>query len=111
MRTVRITLEYDGTEYRGWQRQKNGLSVQEVLEERIAVITGERVKIIGSGRTDAGVHALGQVAHFRTASAIPADNLLKGINSLLPEDIVVKSLTDAPTGFHARIDARRKTYL
>jgi len=111
MRTIKLILEYDGTEYRGWQRQKNGLSVQAILEERIAVITGERVKVIGSGRTDAGVHALGQVAHFRTASAIPAENLLKGINSLLPDDIVVKSLTDAPAGFHARIDARRKTYL
>jgi len=106
-----MTLEYDGSGYHGWQRQKNGLSIQEVLEERIAVITGERVKVIGSGRTDAGVHALGQVAHFRTACRIPAGNLLKGINSLLPADIAVKSLEDAVSGFHARIDARRKTYL
>jgi len=111
MRTIRITLEYDGSGYHGWQRQKNGLSVQEVLEDRIAVITGERVKVIGSGRTDAGVHALGQVAHFRTACRIPAGNLRKGINSLLPADIAVKSLEEAPPGFHARIDARRKTYL
>ncbi|MDI9569280.1 MAG: tRNA pseudouridine(38-40) synthase TruA [Pseudomonadota bacterium] len=111
MRTIRMTLEYDGSGYRGWQRQKNGLSIQEVLEERIAIIAGERVKVIGSGRTDAGVHALGQVAHFQTACGIPPGSLLKGINSLLPDDIVVKALADAPPGFHARKDARRKTYL
>ena len=111
MRTIRMTLEYDGSGYHGWQRQKNSRSIQEVLEERIAVITREPIKVIGSGRTDAGVHALGQVAHFQTSCGIPASNLLKGINSLLPADIVVKSLDDAPPGFHARIDARRKTYL
>jgi tRNA pseudouridine38-40 synthase len=111
MRTIRLTVEYDGSGYHGWQRQKNGLSIQQVLEEKIAVITGERVKVIGSGRTDAGVHAIAQVAHFQTACNIPAGNLLKGINSLLPDDIVLKSLEEVDTDYHARIDAQGKIYL
>ncbi|MCX7635171.1 MAG: hypothetical protein N2Z74_05435, partial [Syntrophales bacterium] len=68
-RTIKMVVEYDGTNYRGWQRQRNGLSIQEVLEDKIAVITGKSVKIVGSGRTDAGVHALHQVVSFRTDSA------------------------------------------
>jgi len=106
-----MVIEYDGSGYHGWQRQKNGLSIQQVLEENIAVITGENVNVIGSGRTDAGVHALAQVAHFKTACGIPANNLWKGINSLLPADIVLKSLEEADEEFHARIDAKGKTYL
>jgi tRNA pseudouridine38-40 synthase len=111
MRNLKMIVEYDGGGYHGWQRQKNGLSIQQVLEEKIAVITGEKVKVIGSGRTDAGVHAIAQVAHFKTACGIPAGNLLKGINSLLPVDIVLKSLEEADEDFHARIDAKGKVYL
>ena len=111
MRNIRMTLEYDGTAYAGWQRQKNGLSIQQVLEEKIAVMTGEDVKVLGSGRTDAGVHALAQVAHLRTASAIPAWNLLHGLNSLLPRDIAVIRLDEAPEDFHARHSATGKVYL
>lgn len=106
-----MIVEYDGSGYHGWQRQKNGLSIQQVLEEKIAVITGEKVNVIGSGRTDAGVHALAQVAHFNTACGIPAGNLLKGINSLLPADIVLKSLEEVNEDYHARIDAKGKVYL
>lgn len=106
-----MTLEYDGTAYAGWQRQKNGLSIQQVLEEKIAVMTGEAAKVVGSGRTDAGVHALAQVAHFRTATAIPARNLLQGLNSLLPRDIAVIRLDEAPEDFHARHSATGKVYL
>ena len=106
-----MIVEYDGGGYHGWQRQKNGLSIQQVLEEKIGVITGEKVKVIGSGRTDAGVHALAQGAHFQTACGIPAGNLLKGINSLLPADIVLKSLEEADEDYHARIDAKGKIYL
>jgi tRNA pseudouridine38-40 synthase len=111
MRTLKMILEYDGTAYHGWQRQINGLSIQQVLEEKIAVMTGEVGKVIGSGRTDAGVHALGQVAHFRTASTIPDINFLKGINSLLPRDIVVKDLHEVDPSFHARYDVKSKVYL
>ncbi|MCX5829460.1 MAG: tRNA pseudouridine(38-40) synthase TruA [Deltaproteobacteria bacterium] len=111
MRNLKMVIEYDGRGYHGWQRQKNGLSIQQVLEEKIAVITGEKVTVSGSGRTDAGVHALGQVAHFKTACGIPADNLWKGINSLLPADIVLKSLEEADEDYHARIDAKGKVYL
>jgi tRNA pseudouridine38-40 synthase len=111
MRNLKMVIEYDGSGYHGWQRQKNGLSIQQVLEEKIAVITGENLNVIGSGRTDAGVHALAQVAHFKTACGIPVNNLWKGINSLLPADIVLKSLEEADEEFHARIDAKGKIYL
>jgi len=111
MRNVRIVCEYDGTSYHGWQIQPNGISIQEVLEKKIGIITQERVRLIASGRTDAGVHALNQVANFRTESGIPCDNLLKGINSLLPGDIVVKDLRDANDSFHARYSAKSKIYL
>lgn len=111
MRNVKIVLEYEGTSYHGWQRQKNGASIQQILEEKAAVITGEGVKVIGSGRTDAGVHALGQVANFRTASSIDTKKLKDGINSLLPRDIVIRSLTEADPSFHARKDAVSKIYM
>lgn len=106
-----MVLEYDGTTYHGWQRQTNGLAIQQVLEEKIAVMTGDTVKVIGSGRTDAGVHALGQVANFKTTSTIPDIHFLKGINSLLPRDIVVKALQEVDISFHARYDAKNKVYL
>ena len=111
MRNVKMVIEYDGTQYRGWQRQKNGVSIQQVLEEKIAVITRETVKVIGSGRTDAGVHAFAQVAHFKTASPIPGKSLQDGLNSLLPKDIVIRELTDVDASFHARIDVKSKIYL
>jgi tRNA pseudouridine38-40 synthase len=111
MRNLRMVLEYDGTDYHGWQHQANGLSIQQVLEEKIAIMTGETVKVIGSGRTDAGVHALGQVAHFKTMSTIPDIRFLNGINSLLPRDIVVKALQEVELSFHARYDAKSKVYL
>ncbi len=111
MRTLRMILEYDGTAYHGWQRQANGLTIQQVLEEKIAVIAGETVKVIGSGRTAAGVHALGPVAHFKTIATIPDVHFLKGINSLLPGDIAVKALQEVDPSFHARYDAKSKVYL
>lgn len=111
MRNVKLVLEYDGTGYCGWQRQKNGLSIQEIIENKIGIMTGEDVKLIGSGRTDAGVHALNQAANFRTASGIPPEGLLRGLNSLLPDDIAVKEVTDVGLSFHARYSAREKVYL
>lgn len=111
MRNIKIVLEYEGTSYHGWQRQKNGVSIQQILEETAAVIAGEGIKVIGSGRTDAGVHALGQVANFRTNSPLEAKKLKDGINSLLPRDIVIRSLADVDLSFHARKDAVSKIYL
>ncbi len=110
-RTLRLVIEYDGTAYRGWQRQSDGPSIQEVLEEKVAVMTGEAVGIVGSGRTDAGVHALNQVASFRTTSRIPPLGFLRGLNSLLPADIVVKELDDVDPAFHARRGVKTKIYL
>src|SRR5665648_199315 len=111
MRNVMIVCEFDGTAYHGWQRQLNGITVQEVLEERIGIITQEEIRLTASGRTDAGVHALNQVANFKTKSVIGCENLLKGINSLLPADIVVKVLQDADEDFHARYSAKNKVYV
>ncbi len=110
MRNIKIIVEYDGTCYHGWQRQPNGITIQQVLEEKISTITQEKIKVIGSGRTDAGVHAINQVANFKTKSLIGVSNLLRGINSLLPKDIVVKELSEVDDGFHARYDARSKVY-
>jgi tRNA pseudouridine38-40 synthase len=109
-RNIRLLLEYDGTAYHGWQRQKNALTIQEVLETKLAKLTGARVDLIGSGRTDAGVHARGQVANFRTGSAIPLKAFHHGLNSMLPQDIAVLAATEAPPEFHARKGARHKTY-
>lgn len=111
MRNVMIICEYDGTAYHGWQRQPNGISIQEVLEEKIGIITQEEIRVTASGRTDAGVHALQQVANFRTRSTIGCEGLLKGINSLLPADIVVKDLREADDRFHARYSAKGKAYV
>ena len=110
VRNIRLLLEYDGTRYHGWQRQKNALSLQEVLEQALGRLTGETVKLLGSGRTDAGVHALGQVANFLTGSAIPLKAFHAGLNSLLPRDIAVLEAAAAPPDFHARKSARAKTY-
>lgn len=109
-RNIRLTLEYDGTFYHGWQRQKNALSIQEVIETGLARITGETVRLTGSGRTDAGVHALGQVANFATRSAVPLRAFLHGLNSLLPLDIAVLQAEEVPLAFHARYGALSKTY-
>ena len=111
MRNIKIVLEYDGTRYHGWQRQGDRTTIQRVLEESIRTITQEDIRIAGSGRTDAGVHALNQVANFKTNSNIAARNLLNGINSLLPGDIVVTELMETDTAFHARYDAKSKVYL
>jgi tRNA pseudouridine38-40 synthase len=109
-RNIRLLLEYDGTGYHGWQRQLDAATIQGVLEAAVARLTQAPVAIIGSGRTDAGVHARGQVANFRTHSAIPLKAFHQGLNSLLPKDIAVLEATEAPPEFHARKSARAKTY-
>ena len=110
MRTLKLVIEYDGTNYHGWQVQPNGLTIQQVIEQKIEIMTRQRVRLTASGRTDAGVHALGQVASLRIASAIPAEALRRGLNSLLPADIVIRSVEEAAAGFHAQHQAKRKTY-
>ena len=109
-RNIRLLLEYDGTHYHGWQRQAEALTIQQVLEESLQRLTGEKTALIGSGRTDAGVHARGQVANFRTESPIPLQAFHKGMNSLLPKDIAVLEALEAEPSFHARKSARAKTY-
>jgi len=95
MCTLKLTVEYDGTRYCGWQRQKEGLSIQALLEEKLSRLVQERVTVIGSGRTDAGVHALGQAAHVQISKPIAIHQLLRGVNSLLPGDIAVREIVAA----------------
>ena len=89
MRNIRLTIEYDGSNYLGWQRQKSGSTIQNTLEEAIRSLTNEEIEVIGSSRTDAGVHAKGFVANFKTNSRIPADKYREAINHKLPDDIVI----------------------
>jgi len=111
VRTVRLTLAHDGTDFFGWQVQSVGRTVQGELEAALEKITGERVRIAGAGRTDSGVHALGQVASFRTTSVIPSDKLRLGLESVLTTgDLVVLGVADVPEDFHARHSARGKLY-
>lgn len=110
MRTIKLTLAYDGTAYSGWQFQPDRPTLQGTLENALLGITQTPIRVVGSGRTDAGVHALGQVVSFQTASALPADVLKKALNATLPRDMAVLELIDAPEGFHAIRDAVRKRY-
>jgi tRNA pseudouridine38-40 synthase len=110
MRTLKLTLAYDGTRFVGWQRQAAGDSVQATLEDALARFEGGPVTVHGAGRTDAGVHALGQVASASVTFAHDAATLARALNAQLPEDLRVVAVEDAPEGFHARFDARSKTY-
>ncbi len=109
-RNIRLKLAYDGTNYVGWQVQKNGLAIQEVLERAIEKLTGEKCPVLSAGRTDSGVHALGQVANFHTTSAIPAHNFRPALQDFLPRDIVVLESCEVPAEFHATFKATRKQY-
>src|SRR5437667_6435929 len=102
VRNIKLVLAYDGSEFSGWQVQPEAASIQGALASAIGRITGEKVLPQGSGRTDAGVHALAQVASFCTESPIPAENLLKALNDILPSSIRVLEATEAPPEFHAR---------
>jgi len=109
-RNIKMVLSYDGTQYHGWQWQKNALTIQAILEDKIQVLTREQVRVIASGRTDTGVHALHQVCHFFTHSDMDPESIRKGLNSLLPEDILVRHAEQAPLDFHARYSVKTKTY-
>jgi tRNA pseudouridine38-40 synthase len=110
MRNLCLVIAYDGTDFHGWQRQPNAPTVQGSLEDTLARITAAEVKLYGSGRTDAGVHAANQVANFQTGCRIPCDNLRKALNDLLPPTIRIKEVREVPARFHARYDARAKRY-
>jgi tRNA pseudouridine38-40 synthase len=110
MRTIKLIIEYEGTQYAGWQVQPNGLSVQEVLEDALASLLKEKVRISSSGRTDAGVHARGMVAAFRTERTIPVRAFSDGLNSLLPPDIAVRESEEVHPDFNPRRDAKGKHY-
>lgn len=111
MKNIKLTIEYDGTNYYGWQRQPAGPTIQEVIETSLETMTCEAVALYGSGRTDSGVHALGQVANFRTGSKLGLEELQKGLNSVLPKDIVIIKAEEAGEGFHAQLSAKSKKYI
>jgi tRNA pseudouridine38-40 synthase len=110
MRNIRIVIQYDGTHYHGWQVQPRSTTIQAVLQERIAKITGEQVSVIAAGRTDAGVHALAQVASFKTSSRLSCDTVKTALNALLPDDIRITEVCEADLAFHPRYDAKGKVY-
>src|SRR5262249_37759202 len=111
MRNIKLTLSYDGTDFNGWQTQPGYRTVQETLEQAIAKPTGEeRARVNASGRTDAGVHALGQVVNFYSTTRHPPDVLVRAINAHLPVDVVVREAVDVPQSFDANHDAKLKLY-
>ncbi|AOT71201.1 tRNA pseudouridine(38-40) synthase TruA [Geosporobacter ferrireducens] len=111
MRNIKLLIEYDGTNFCGWQRQNNGRTIQEEIEKALEKVLKRPVKIHGSGRTDTGVHALGQVASFKANITVPMDKIPLALNSLLPEDISVKGASEVEEDFHARYSAKGKKYI
>ncbi len=109
-RNIRLLLEYDGTDFQGWQIQAQGRTVQGELTQALEILLREPIRPTGAGRTDAGTHALGQVAHFHTHSVLPCERLLRGLNGLLPVDIAVRAVDEEPPDFHARYSACGKRY-
>lgn len=105
-----MTLSYDGTNYCGWQLQPNGVSLQSVVEQALSEFTGETIKVVASGRTDAGVHAIGQVISFTTRSTAPCRGFVQGLAAFLNDDIVVRKVENVAAGFNARYDAKGKWY-
>jgi len=110
MRNILLKIEYDGTNYSGWQTQKNAQAIQPILEAAIKTATGKKANLISSGRTDAGVHAVCLMANFKTDSDMPLHKLQLALNGILPKDIAVKEAKEAPLSFHSRFDAKSKVY-
>lgn len=110
MTNFKLTVEYDGTAYSGWQRQAEEPTVQAEIERALASMTRSSITLTGAGRTDAGVHALGQVANFHCDTRLGPEAFLKGLNSLLPADIAIRDCRRMPEDFHARFDAKSKVY-
>lgn len=110
MRNIKLTIEYDGKDFNGWQKQPDKLNIQGTIEQAIKSITGEEVELNASGRTDAGVHAIGQVANFKTNSQIPIEKFAIAINSKLKRSIVIKKAEEVDERFHSRLSCKKKTY-
>ncbi|URZ08181.1 tRNA pseudouridine(38-40) synthase TruA [Clostridium felsineum] len=110
MKNVKLTLEYDGTNYCGWQRQSNVITVQEEVEKRIGEIVGDKVDVIGCSRTDSGVHAKAYTCNFKTNSVIPPEKFYLVLNSVLPDDIVALNSKEVPIDFHSRFNSKGKMY-
>lgn len=108
---IKLVISYDGTDFCGWQRQKNGISIQQTVEEAVFCLTQEKVTVTASGRTDAGVHAEGQVAHFDTNSSIPPEKFAKALNVFLPNTVKVLSSELVKNDFHSVKSAKKKTYV
>ena len=110
MRNIKLVIEYDGKEFNGWQKQPNKLNIQGTIEKAIETITKEEVELIASGRTDRGVHALGQVANFKTNSNLPIEKIAIAINSNLKKSIRILSAEEVDEKFHSRLTCKKKTY-
>lgn len=110
MGNIKLVIQYDGTNYHGWQTQSNASSIQQLIEDKLSTIVNHKVILCGSGRTDAGVHALGQVANFQTSSELKPDMIKRALNSMLPQDIVVRNSEEVDEKFHARYRARSRVY-
>ena len=110
MRNIKLLIEYDGTNYLGWQVQPEGLTIQGILEDKLVLLIGEKVHLTGSGRTDSGAHALGQVANFKTKSQMEVHTFQKALNSLLPADVAIKEVEEVGEDFSARKSAKSKVY-
>ncbi len=110
MRNIKLTIEYDGKEYGGWQRQPNKLNIQGTIENAIEEITGEKVNLIASGRTDSGVHAIAQVANFKTESNLPVEKFALAINTKIKRSIRIIKAEEVDEMFHSRLNCKRKTY-
>ncbi len=109
-RRLKLKIEYDGTEFCGWQRQSNVRTVQQDIEEALSEVLCRKIAIVGSGRTDSGVHALGQVAHFSTDNLLDEERILRGANSLLAKDVRIWEIEEVPASFHARYSAVGRSY-
>ncbi|MEI7907801.1 MAG: tRNA pseudouridine synthase A, partial [Bacteroidota bacterium] len=109
-RNIKLLIEYDGTDFVGWQRQLNGRTVQEEIEKALKTITQEEIGIVGAGRTDSGVHARGQVANFNTSSILTLNDFYRGLNGIVPDDIVIRKAEEADEKFSARYSATAREY-
>lgn len=109
-RTIKLTISYDGTDYCGWQKQSNAISIQEEIEKRLSIILTDNIVVHGAGRTDAGVHAIGMTAHFRTNKCLPPTTIANSLNSMLPPDIRIVECQEQKADFHSRYNATGKTY-
>lgn len=107
----KLTVQYDGTKYSGWQIQAGSKTIQQTITEGIGIVSGQQVNLIGSGRTDSGVHALGQAANFRIDEKLDLYKFKYSLNSVLPKDISIIDIVEVPENFHARYDAKRRKYL